>query len=121
MDTEALSITLRSAQLDHVIEQVRRYYLTQENVEYPAETIKSAFVQWFEWRTLGHLENAAELLTTPHLPEAKEFARVLEKRAAEDSIFVAELFEESKADQYTGFLPFSPERVAAVVQYLAHR
>lgn len=111
--------------MDRVVEQLRQYYLREENLDYSAEIIKTAFADWYERRTAEMLDNAVDLLTTPHLSEAKEFARVLERRAAEDAerdaAFAAELFQEAKADQFTGFRPYSPERVAAVIQYLAHR
>ena len=118
---EQLSICFELGNLDGAVEKIRRHFREEKNVDYAPEVIRSAFVEWFEQRTTETLANAAELLTTPHLSESKQFSRMLEKAVEVDRVFAAEVAYESKADQFTGYRPFLSERVAAVVQYLAHR
>jgi uncharacterized phage-associated protein len=121
MTAKSSPICFELGNLDGAIEKIRRHFRKEKNVDCAPEVVRSAFVEWFERRTADTLENAAELLTTPHLEASKEFSRMLERAVDEDRVFEAELAFESKADRYTGFRPYAPERVAAIVQYLAYR
>ena len=121
MTAEPFSICFELANLDGVVEKIRAYFREEKDIDYAPEVVRSAFIEWFEQRTNDTLQNAAELLTTPHLGASKEFSRLLEKAVQDDRVFAAEVAYESKADQYTGYRPFSPDRLAAVIQYLAYR
>jgi uncharacterized phage-associated protein len=121
MAAESSPICFELGNLDRVIEKIRRHFREEKDVDYAPEVVRAAFVEWFEQRTKDTLENAGELLTTPHLAASREFSRMLEKAVNDDRVFAAEVAYEAKADQYTGFRPYAPERVAAIVQYLAYR
>jgi uncharacterized phage-associated protein len=121
MAAETSPICFELGNVDGVIEKIRLHFRVEKNVDYAPEVVREAFIKWFEQRTKDTLENAAELLTTPHLAASKEFSRMLEKAVEQDRIFAAEVAYESKADQYTGYRPFSQEPIAAVVIYLAYR
>ena len=118
---EPFSICFELGNLDGVVEKIRQYFREEKDIDYASDVVRSAFIEWFEQRTSDTLRNAAELLTTPHLGASKEFSRLLQKAVQDNRVFAAEVAFESKADQYTGYRPFSPERLAAVIQYLAYR
>jgi hypothetical protein len=120
MAAERASICFELGNLDGTVEKIRKYFREEKDVDYAPEVVRSAFIEWFERRTNETLQNAAELLTTPHLSESQQFSRILEKALQNDRVFAAEVSYESKANQFTGFRPFSKDRLAAVIQYLAY-
>jgi uncharacterized phage-associated protein len=81
-----------------------------------------AVIDWLNSKLDTLFEDAVDRLTSPSWDDAREFARVLEhaeqsSAAVEPSVPVAT----GEADVFSGYRPYSFDKMAAVVSYLAAR
>lgn len=83
MSIETLAINLRSDDLEVITEKVKAFYRCEKDVYYHSEKFPTAILRWFEEKVDSLVKNAPVMFTTPHLPEEKGFAKVLERTALE--------------------------------------
>lgn len=92
-----------------VVRSVQEFYRRETGDVYSKEVVETAFYKWLEARFES--EDLKELLTTPHLDEAKAFREILEETAAPAS--------ESEENLFNGFRKYSPEKMAAMIWHFA--
>jgi uncharacterized phage-associated protein len=124
--------------LEHIVKSVREFYREETGELYADEVVFEALNKWLEAQLES--EDLEELLTTPHLSEAKAFRKILEETAAATSVpemknveklaaidVAAPVFsqreteegEEGEENLFNGFRPYSPEKLSAMISYFA--
>src|SRR5947208_1520217 len=126
-ETETVSIEVPAEIMERAVEKIRTYYRNETGRTYPewavAKAIKGVYEERFE--TLS--EDLGELLTSPSTDESFLFRRYLEETLESVQVFDAREEDQSELSHgepltvFNGFRPFSPERLTAMMGYIASK
>ncbi len=110
--------------LDRAAVAVQEFQLSENGVSYRKEQVESAISRWLALRIDRMADDLDDVLTTPSLPEFREFNQILVAEAAEaHSPMVQEdpsaVEQATEADVFSGRRAYSPERLAAMIRYFA--
>lgn len=135
---EGGSLKISREKLAPVIKSVQEFYSRETGDLYADDVVLEAVNKWLDMKFKS--EDLEELLTTPHLSEAKDFREILEETAApnpasetkaaaigkpaevETAIPVfSEDAEAGDENLFNGFRQYSPEKLSAMVAYFAEK
>jgi uncharacterized phage-associated protein len=120
-----------------IVKSVQQFYSRETGDLYADDVVLEAVNKWLEMKF--ETEDLEELLTTPHLSEAKVFRRILEETAAvnpasevkaakvvtaeiDDSVPVfSQDADVGDENLFNGFRQYSPEKLSAMIAYFAEK
>jgi uncharacterized phage-associated protein len=126
MNTDPLSIHVRSREIDRVAGRIQEYFRTNKDMDCPRELVNAALAEWFELEAVHLWEQAAEILTSPRMNESREFRRILERKmavaetAAKESEFQP-IFDLGEASVFNGHRNYSGSKLGAMIQHLTSK
>lgn len=116
MSHQDFNLTLSSAGIDEVVEDVRRSLKNERETEYTADEVRSGMQKVLHSKLDLVLEGLRETFTSPQNAEFRELAKVLSRRAP---VTVPEITEAEIAAEgvFSGMRDFSGEKYAAMMEY----
>lgn len=122
MKGNTITFQIPEDRLRSLVSELRDSIATDTGTEYSESAIRKSVVDWLDSRLDSLFEDAVERLTSPSYEDAREFARMLDR--TETRAVVVPIREGVAADEagvFSGYRPFSLEKMAAMVSYLAAR
>jgi uncharacterized phage-associated protein len=117
MNTSTITLEVPESRLRPLVTELKESIKADCGTEYSEEAIRESVIDWLHSRVDGLFEEAVERLTSPSYEDAREFARMLEYGSIQNK---AESVESTATSSvFTGNRPFSLEKMAAMVSYLA--
>jgi uncharacterized phage-associated protein len=123
MNTGTMSFEIPKEVLSKAAAAVRDHYRSEFDRDYSKSIVETALRNWLDRKVDFVLEEMPELLTLPGSDESIEFARILQETA----IDAKPVHAEQRAEQeelhpvFSGNRAFSPERLTAMMAYLAQK
>lgn len=126
MDTigDELVIRIGDSEIKRIAKGLQDYYMAEDDKEYPLWALSRAVRSWIVRRVDSFTDDIIDRLTMPGRDEAHEFKALLNEslenaRTAEPQRSAANADAESSV--FTGFRPFSKERLGAMALYIAEK
>ena len=126
-EPETITIEIPTESMERAVEKVADFFRAETGRSFPDWAVKKAITNVFEERMESLTEDIGDLLTSPSTDESFLFRRYLEEALESVQVFDTEeasdtVFDESEpATVFNGFRPFSPQRLAAMVAYIAEK
>ncbi|HEX6278549.1 MAG TPA: Panacea domain-containing protein [Pyrinomonadaceae bacterium] len=117
-----MSVRVPERLLQRASAAISSHLYRESGEEHSAEKVAVALAAWLDRRVDLVLESVTEVLTRPGSDEALEFARVLasvESPVSDVAKETIQVLAEDLHPMFAGNRPFSPDRLAAMMGYLA--
>src|SRR5688572_27533232 len=127
MNKDTLPLQLRPRYIMGLTSNIQKFFEQEAGVTYPAEVIDDALNTWLESRFDKMIEGLGEVITSPHLAESQHFREILEERMQQEPQAQTAAAAATAAataptpSVFTGARPFSPEKLGAMIEYIASR
>jgi len=118
---DSLTITIDRSEIEQIAEKVQHYYAEEFARKYALAEITEALWEWFRGSVAALTADAAEAITTPGREESREFRSALRKIHETSREAEVARTRESESSVFTGFRPFSADRLAAMALYVAEK
>ncbi len=107
-----------------LVAEVRDHFRREADTNYADETIAAAINGWIEDRVERIYDDAAEVITSPHMAESLRFREILESVASPaaepvTSPVPAPVPAAEHVSIFNGFRTFSPAKLGAMIEYIA--
>ncbi len=122
MDTSTIKFEIPESRLRPLVSELRESIKADCGTDYPESAVRSSVITWLNSRLDTLFEDAVELLTSPSFEDARDFARMLDHASATKSVEApASVTPLAAANAFSGNRAFSPDKMAALVSYIAGR
>jgi uncharacterized phage-associated protein len=128
MNKDTLPLQLRPRFIMGLTSNIQKFFEQEAGVTYPEAVIDDALNTWLESRFDQMIEGIGEVITSPHMPESQHFREILEERMQQEPQAQAAAATAGAAataadppSVFTGARPFSPEKLGAMIEYIARR
>ena len=127
MDTssEELVITIGVHEIKRIAKGLQDYYVAEDGTEYPLWALSRAVRSWLVRRVDSFTDDIVDRLTVPGRDEAREFKTLLNESLESVRIIDNDRShsdpESAESSVFTGFRPFSKERLGAMALYIAEK
>lgn len=116
-----LSIQISASDINRIATEVQKHYVSESGAGYPLWAVVRTVRSWLALRADNYTSELSELLTTPSQATAIEFESMLSRAFTEVAILErSEPADETEEESvFTGFRPFSSDRLGAMALYIA--
>lgn len=122
MKPNTITFEIPESRLKKLVGELRESIKADCGTEYSESVLRRSVIEWLNKRLDSYLEDACERLTSPSYEDAREFARLLDKTGDNVVAFSPKhAMSDTDATIFNGYRPFSLEKMAAMVLYLANR
>jgi uncharacterized phage-associated protein len=120
-DSEALFIEIGASDIKRIAKGLQDHYAAEEHKEYPLWALSRAVRSWLVRRADSFTEDVVDRLTTPGRDEAREFKSLLNESLENAQTAKNAAAATPDSSVFTGFRPFSHERLGAMALYIAEK
>jgi hypothetical protein len=104
--------------MEKITTELQSFFSAEHARKYSRSVVSNALRAWLDLRVDKFSEDLAEVLTTSGRPESREFQKILMESFSGVSESAPQS-EEAESNVFTGFRPFSAERLGAMATYIA--
>lgn len=123
MDTSTIKFEIPESRLRPLVSELRESIKDDCGTDYAESAIRSSVITWLSSKLDTLFEDAVERLTTPSYEDARDFARMLDNASdsKDEQAATSTVPSISIANAFNGNRAFSPDKMAALVSYIAGR
>jgi len=122
MKSNTITFEIPESRLKKLVGELRESIKADCGTDYSEAMLRRSVIEWLNKRVDLFFEDAFERLTSQEYEDAREFARLLDKTGDNVVAFSPKhALSDSAATIFNGYRPFSLEKMAAMVLYLANR
>lgn len=116
-----LKIEIDPRTIERIAKSVQKFHMDENGSSYPLWAVVRAVRSWLALRADTYVDEVAELLTTPGKSESIAFESILANSTSDVQIIADEVDDLLAETVFTGFRPFSSERLGAMALYIAEK